>query len=98
MLPQEKRILLPQDLKPVKTLAEYKAIGGLVGLQKARDLTPQQAIDVVKQSVRVNRLRDAYIRLVVTRGVGDLGLDPRKCKSPTVFAIADKIELYPKKL
>ena len=55
-------------------------------------------IDVVKQSVRVNRLRDAYIRLVVTRGVGDLGLDPRKCKSPTVFAIADKIELYPKKL
>ena len=55
-------------------------------------------IDVVKHSVRVNRLRDAYIRLVVTRGVGDLGLDPRKCKSPTVFAIADKIELYPKKL
>ena len=55
-------------------------------------------VDVVKQSVRVNKLRDAYIRLVVTRGVGDLGLDPRKCKAPTVFVIADKIELYPKKL
>src|SRR3989338_8732477 len=50
MLPQEKRILLPQDLEPVKTLAEYKAIGGLVGLRKARGLTPQQTIDLVKQS------------------------------------------------
>lgn len=50
MLPQEKRILLPQDLKPIKTLEEYKAIGGLVGLQKARSLTSQQTIDLVKQS------------------------------------------------
>ena len=55
-------------------------------------------IEVVKQSLRVNRLRDAYIRLVVTRGVGDLGLDPRKCVRPTVFAIADTIRLYPKSL
>src|SRR3989338_4590816 len=50
MLPQEKRILLQQDLVPVKTLAEYKAIGGLVGLRKARGLTPQQTIDLVKES------------------------------------------------
>ena len=50
MLPQEKRILLPQDLKPIKALEEYKAIGGLAGLQKARRLTPQQTIDLVKQS------------------------------------------------
>ena len=50
MLPQEKRILLPQDLKPVKTLEEYKGIGGLAGLQKARGLKPQQVIDLVKQS------------------------------------------------
>ncbi|MCM8830525.1 MAG: aminotransferase class IV, partial [Candidatus Omnitrophica bacterium] len=35
------------------------------------------------------------IRVVVTRGVGDLGLDPRKCKIPTLFIIASKIELYP---
>ena len=55
-------------------------------------------IDVVKQSLRINKLRDAYIRLVVTRGEGDLGLDPRKCAQPTVFVIADRIELYPKKL
>jgi len=55
-------------------------------------------IGVVKQSLRVNKLHDAYIRLVVTRGVGDLGLDPRKCKQPTVFVIADKIQLYPRQL
>ena len=58
----------------------------------------RELADIVKQSLRVNKLRDAYIRLVVTRGVGDLGLDPRKCLRPTVFAIADKIRLYPKAL
>ena len=61
-------------------------------------LSKAELIEVVKQSLRVNRLHDAYIRLVVTRGEGDLGLDPRKCTRPTVFVIADKIELYPKKL
>jgi branched-chain amino acid aminotransferase len=61
-------------------------------------LSKAEVIDVVKESLRVNRLRDAYLRLVVTRGEGDLGLDPRKCNSPTVFVIADRIELYPKKL
>ncbi len=57
-----------------------------------------ELVNVVKQTLRVNQLRNAYIRLVVTRGEGDLGLDPRKCGRPTVFVIADKIELYPKKL
>ncbi|MFI5345250.1 MAG: branched-chain-amino-acid transaminase [Elusimicrobiota bacterium] len=48
------------------------------------------------ETVRLNNLKDAYIRLVVTRGVGDLGLDMRKCKSgATLFIIADHIELYP---
>ena len=61
-------------------------------------MSKEALIGVVKQSLRVNRLHDAYIRLVVTRGVGDLGLDPRKCAKPTVFIIADKIQLYPKKL
>jgi len=45
-----------------------------------------------------NKLNNAYIRLVVTRGPGDLGLDPRKCKgSGSIFIIADKIALYPRK-
>ena len=61
-------------------------------------LTKAELINIVKQSLRVNKLTNAYIRLVVTRGEGDLGLDPRKCGRPTVFVIADKIELYPKKL
>ena len=48
------------------------------------------------ETVRLNNLKDAYIRLVVTRGVGDLGLDMRKCKQgATLFIIADRIELYP---
>ncbi|MCX8082418.1 MAG: branched-chain-amino-acid transaminase [bacterium] len=51
--------------------------------------------DAIIQTVRANKLRDSYIRVVVTRGVGDLGLDPRKCKIPTLFIIASKIELYP---
>ncbi|CAB3288136.1 Putative branched-chain-amino-acid aminotransferase [Methanocaldococcus lauensis] len=51
-------------------------------------LTKEEMINVVLETLRVNKLRDAYIRLVVTRGVGDLGLDPRKCKEPTIFCIA----------
>lgn len=53
---------------------------------------------VILESVRVNRLRDAYIRVLVTRGAGDLGLDMRKCKVPTVVVIADKIALFPKEV
>ncbi|MGB2705887.1 MAG: branched-chain-amino-acid transaminase [Candidatus Omnitrophota bacterium] len=55
-------------------------------------------IKVVIYTLKRNKLKDAYIRLVVTRGPGDLGLDPRKCKTgSTVFAITDKIALYPRK-
>ena len=61
-------------------------------------MSKAQLIEVVKQSVRTNKLRNAYIRLIVTRGEGDLGLDPRMCARPAVIVIADKIELYPKKL
>lgn len=46
----EKRNLLPQDLKPITTLEEYKAVGGLKGLEKARSMTQQQIIDEVKKS------------------------------------------------
>lgn len=49
----------------------------------------------VCESCRQNGLRDAYIRLVVTRGVGDLGLAPWLCPKPSVIIIADKIALYP---
>lgn len=51
--------------------------------------------EAVLKTLRANKLKDAYIRLVVTRGIGDLGLDPRKCPKPTIFIITDKIKLYP---
>jgi len=51
--------------------------------------------DAVCETCRQNGLRDGYIRLVVTRGVGDLGLSPWLCPRPSVFIIADKIALYP---
>ncbi len=49
----------------------------------------------VLETLRANHIRDGYVRLVVTRGVGDLGLDPRKCPKPTLIIIADTIALYP---
>ncbi len=54
--------------------------------------------EIVRQSCIENGLRDAYIRLVVSRGPGDLGLDPRKCSRATVIVIADRISLYPQEL
>jgi branched-chain amino acid aminotransferase len=49
----------------------------------------------VVDTCRQNKLRDGYIRLVVTRGVGTLGLNPNRCKKPSVIVIAGKIQLYP---
>ena len=49
----------------------------------------------VVETCRRNNLRDGYIRLVVTRGVGTLGLNPNRCRRPSVIIIADKIQLYP---
>ena len=52
----------------------------------------------VISTLKANGLKDAYIRLVLTRGPGDLGLDPRKCLDPSVIIITDKIALYPAEL
>lgn len=49
----------------------------------------------VTEAVQKSGLRDAYIRLIVTRGKGDMGLDPRKCPRPTVVCIVDTIALWP---
>lgn len=58
----------------------------------------QEMEAVVLETLRRNNLRDAYIRLVVSRGYGDLGLDPRKCPRPTIVCIADSISLYPEEV
>ena len=58
-------------------------------------LSHEQVCRAVVETCRQNSIRDGYIRLVVTRGVGGLGLNPNKCKHPSVIVIADKIQLYP---
>lgn len=59
-------------------------------------LSKRELKEAIIKTLKANQLKDAYIRLVVTRGEGDLGLDPRKCKGhETVFIITDKIALYP---
>jgi branched-chain amino acid aminotransferase len=55
-----------------------------------------EMVKAVVDTCRENGLRDGYIRLLVTRGVGTLGLNPNKCKRPSIIVIADKIQLYPK--
>jgi branched-chain amino acid aminotransferase len=49
----------------------------------------------MNEAIRVNGTDDGYIRLVVTRGAGTLGLSPFKCPEPNVYAIVDQIALYP---
>ena len=61
-------------------------------------LKPKEMHEVVLETCRRNNLKDGYIRPVVTRGKGDLGLDPRKCPKPTIFCISDSIQLYPEEL
>ncbi|NLB51495.1 MAG: branched-chain-amino-acid transaminase [Syntrophomonadaceae bacterium] len=54
--------------------------------------------EVILETCRKNNIRDGYIRVVVSRGIGDLGLDPLKCPVPTVVVIAASISLYPDEL
>lgn len=61
-------------------------------------LTKQELTNVVVETCRKNNMENGYIRLVVTRGKGDLGLNPLKCPKPSVFCIATDISLYPKEM
>jgi branched-chain amino acid aminotransferase len=61
-------------------------------------MSREEMIDAVLEACRANRVKDGYIRLVVTRGVGTLGLNPYVCKSPQVIIIAGTIQLYPPEL
>ncbi|MGI6452962.1 MAG: branched-chain-amino-acid transaminase [Syntrophomonadaceae bacterium] len=58
-------------------------------------MTKEEMAEVILETCRQNGLRDAYIRVVVSRGKGDLGLNPISCKTPTVVCIASSITLYP---
>src|SRR5229473_2912063 len=57
-------------------------------------MTRQEMTEALLETIRQNHLRDGYIRLVVTRGIGNLGLNPEQCKNPSVIIIAATIALY----
>jgi len=60
-------------------------------------LSKAELKNAVKQTHKVNGLKNGYIRLIITRGIGDLGIDTRTCPKPSVVIIVDKITLYPEK-
>lgn len=59
-------------------------------------MSQEDMAEIICRALQINGIRDGYIRVVVTRGVGTLGLDPNGCSQPEVIVIADKISLYPK--
>jgi branched-chain amino acid aminotransferase len=59
-------------------------------------MTQHELAKAVNETVAVNGIQDGYVRLVVTRGAGSLGLDPNRTSNPQVIIIADSITLYPK--
>jgi len=68
------------------------------GIRLAIPMTPEALERAIADTLEANGLQDSYIRVVVTRGAGTLGLDPNRCAHPTVFIICDKITLYPQEL
>lgn len=58
-------------------------------------ISKEEMIKATAETCKINNLSDAYIRLVVTRGVGDLGLNPNNCTVPQIIIIASSIKLYP---
>ena len=61
-------------------------------------ISHEEMAKAVNDTLAANGIKDGYIRLVVTRGAGALGLDPNKCSDPQVIVIADHIQLYPKEM
>lgn len=59
-------------------------------------LSQEAMAKAINDTVRANGIDDGYIRAVVTRGAGTLGLDPNRCSNPQIIIIADSIRLYPK--
>ncbi len=61
-------------------------------------ISKQEMAQAIRHTLATNGIEDGYIRVVVTRGCGTLGLDPNRCSNPQVIIIADRIELYPPEL
>ncbi|MFC7394462.1 branched-chain-amino-acid transaminase [Scopulibacillus cellulosilyticus] len=60
--------------------------------------TKEEFSDIIIQTLKKNNFQNAYIRVVVSRGVGDLGLDPYNCKAPSIIVIAEALAIFPKEL
>lgn len=70
---------------------EYSAKAILLNMPWTRE----EISEIVCESCRINGLSDGYIRLIVTRGKGNLGLNPASCSKPSIICIADNLQLYP---
>lgn len=66
-----------------------KSIGLVIPLSK------DEIRDAMAETIRRNDMHNGYIRLVVSRGVGDLGLDPRRCLNPTILIVVEQLAIYP---
>jgi len=73
---------------------EYSAKAIMLPLPWSRS----EIAEATRESCRVNGLSDGYIRLLITRGKGSLGISPKTCSDPQLIIIADKIRLYPKEV
>lgn len=58
-------------------------------------MSKEELTKAVEDTLAINGIQDGYVRLVVTRGSGPMGLDPHRCSNPQVIIIADNISLYP---
>jgi branched-chain amino acid aminotransferase len=63
------------------------------GIMLQIPISKEEMSNAVVETVRKNKMKDSYIRLIVSRGIGDLGLDPRKCPKPTIIIITDTIQI-----
>ena len=68
------------------------------GIRLAIPMSQEEIAAAIVATLEANGLEESYIRVVVTRGVGTLGLDPNRCEKPSVIIITDKIALYPEEL
>lgn len=87
------RIYRGRIFKSKQHMERLYRCAGAIGL--TIPITPEQMVEVQRLCIRANDLQEGYIRLVVTRGYGTLGLDPRRCPIPGVICIADQIRLFP---
>jgi branched-chain amino acid aminotransferase len=69
-----------------------------LGIRLEIPLSKKKMMEAVQAAVEANEVIDGYIRLVVTRGVGTLGINPFVCEDPSIIIIADSIQLYPEEL